>query len=168
MRNIIKKLNNIKESKITYFLENLFLHNNLAIFLRRLGRFILRLIRWVPVLWEQEDWDYEYLYDLLKVKMEEIRKNMSKDYWHDQKCVQRSIKQINICLARLDRWQNWPDYYEYPMEDIYSVPTEEGFLQMKYASEENEKQRLGATAFEEKNYKKFWKDFLAWHQSWWT
>lgn len=143
--------------------------NFVSRFLRKLGRFILREIRWVPVLWNQEDWDSEYIYDLLEIKMKELRKDMSKDYWHDQKSVQKGIRQIDICLKRLDMWRNWTDYYEYPMNDVYSEPTEDGKCYvMKYTSEENEKQRLGALAFEQKNYDKFWKDFLAWHRGWWT
>ena len=27
---------------------------------------------------------------------------------------------------------------------------------------------LGAIKFEQKNYDKFWKNLLAWHQGWWT
>ena len=66
-------------------------------------------------------------------------------------------------------WRNWTNYYEYPMDDVYSESTEDGkYYIMKYASEENEKQRLGALTFEQKNYDKFWKDFLAWHRGWWT
>lgn len=154
---------NIKERII-----DMLWYNSVIRFLKRLGRFIKREIRWLPILWNQEDWDYEYIYDLLEMKMKELRKDMSKDYWHDQKSVQRGIKQIEICLKRLDRWRNWPDYYEYPMDDIYHEPIENGCYVMKYASEENEKQRLGAIDFEEKNYNKFWKDFLAWHRGWWT
>lgn len=144
-------------------------YNPISCFLRKLGRFVLREIRWIPVLWNQEDWDSEYIYDLLEVKMKELRKDMSKDYWHDQKSVQRGIRQIDICLKRLDMWRNWTNYYEYPMDDVYSEPTEDGKgYVMKYASEENERQRLGANMFEQKNYDKFWKDFLAWHRGWWT
>ena len=143
-------------------------YNNFSCFLRRVGRFIKREVRWAPILWNQEEWDFSYMYDLLVMKMKELKKDMSKDYWHEQKSVQRGIKQIDICLARLDRYRNWPDYYDYPLEDIYSEPTEDGCYKMCYASEKNEKQRQGAHAFEEKNYNKFWKDFLRWHQGWWT
>lgn len=159
----IKTKLNIKERII-----DILWYNSVIRSLRKFGRFIKREIRWTPVLWKQEDWDYEYMYDLLEMKMKELQKNMSKDYWHDQKSVQRGIKQIDICLARLDRWRNWTSYYEYPMDDIYYEPTENDCYVMKYASEENEKQRLGAIDFEEKNYNKFWKDFLAWHRGWWT
>lgn len=144
-------------------------YNEVAVKLRKFGRFVARVFRWIPVLWNQEEWDYEYIYDLIEMKMKELRKGMSEDIWHDQKGVQRGIKQIDVCLARLDRWRNWTEYYDYPMEDIYYVPSEyEGFLTPKYSSEENEKQRLGAIDFENKNYDKFWKDFLKWHRNWWT
>ena len=135
--------------------------------LRRTGRFIKRLWKWVPILWNQEDWDYEYIYPLLKAKMEDLRKDLEKDTWHEEKGVKKSIKQIDICLARMDRYLNWTEHYDYPMEDIYTVPCKPGYM-MKYYSEENEKQRLGATPFEEKNFKKFWKDFIDWHRGWWT
>lgn len=152
------------------WLEEILWHNRFSIFLRRVGRFILRLGRWVPVLWNQEEWDFAYVYDILILKMKELRKSMTEDDWHDQSSVQRGIKQIDICLARLDRYLNWPEYYDYPMEDIYSEPSEDfaGCTVMKYASEKNEKQRLGAIPFEQKNYKKFWKDFMRWHENWWT
>ena len=143
-------------------------YNNFFSFVRRFGRFILRLIRWLPILWNQEEWDYGYMYDLLEMKMKELRKDMSRDTWHEQKGVQKRIKQIGICLKRLDMWRNWPEYYEYPTDDIVHTPTEDGCYRLDYTSEENEKQRLGAIDFEQKNYDKFWKDFLAWHRGWWT
>lgn len=161
----------VQDAKMTIkdWVIELIYYNPISRFLRKLGRFILREIRWFKVLWNQEDWDSEYIYDLLEIKMKELRKDMSKDYWHDQKSVQKGIKQIDICLKRLDMWRNWTNYYDYPMDDVYSEPTEDGnYYVQKYASEENEKQRLGALIFEQKNYDKFWKDFLAWHRGWWT
>ena len=160
----------IEEAPMTLkdILEEVLVYNRVSAFIRKCGRFTLRIIRWLPVLWNQEDWDYEYIYDLLEVKMKELRKDMSKDYWHEQKSVQKGIRQIDICLARLDRWRNWTNYYEYPMEDLYYEPTKDGCLRMCYASEKNEKQRSGAIEFEEKNFNKFWEDFVKWHRGWWT
>lgn len=143
-------------------------YNDFSCFLRRTGRFILRLFRWIPVLWNQEEWDYEYIYDLLEMKMKELYENMSQDTWHEQKGIKKRLKQIEVCLERLDRWRNWPNYYDYPMDDIVHVPVENGCYKLEYTSEENEKQRLGAIKFEQKNYDKFWKNFLDWHRGWWT
>ena len=146
----------------------LLLYNDFSCFLRRIGRFILRLFRWIPALWNQEEWDSAYIYDLLELKMRELHMNMSNDTWHDQKSVKRGLRQIEICLMRLNRWRNWPEYYNYPMDDIIHVKTGNGMLQPISTSAENEEQRLGAIKFEQKNYDKFWKDFLAWHRGWWT
>lgn len=162
----------LKEDKnnisIKDWVEDVFWYSKFSCFLRKSGRFVKRLGRWLPVLWNQEDWDYEYIYDLLIMKMKELKEDMSKDYWHDQKEVQRGIKQIDICLKRLDMYLNWTNYYDYPMEDIYYEPTSNGCMKMCYSSEENEKQRAGALDFEEKNFNKFWKDFIKWHRGWWT
>lgn len=163
----IKSLSNTEMTIKDYITEAIW-YNSFSCFLRKVGRFILRLFRWLPVLWNQEDWDYEYIYDLLEMKMKELRKDMSKDTWHEQKGVQKRIKQIGICLKRLDMWRNWPEYYNYPTDDIVHTPTKDGCYRLDYTSEENEKQRLGAIDFEQKNYDKFWKDFLAWHRGWWT
>lgn len=163
----IKRLNEEKTA-IKDWIEEVVIYNRVSSFVRRVARFIKRMWKWIPVLWNQEEWDYAYIYDLLIVKMKELRKSMSEDYWHDRKEVQRSIKQIDICLARLDRYLNWTDYYYYPMEDIYYEPTDNGCMKMCYASEANEKQRDGAIPFEEKNFTKFWKDFVKWHRGWWT
>ena len=166
----IKSLEIEENFKMTFkdWVEEILWYNNFSCSLRRVGRFIKRLCRWLPLLWNQEEWDYAYIYDLLIMKMKELKKDMSKNYWHDQKEVQRSIKQIDICLKRLDNYLNWTEHYYYPMEDIYYEPTTDGCVKMCYASERNEKQRLGAIDFEEKNFKKFWKDFIQWHRGWWT
>ena len=163
----LKSLTDSSMNMKDYIVEFL-LYNDFSSFLRRVGRFISRLFRWIPVLWKQEEWDYEFIYDHLELKMRELRDNISKDVWHDPKEVRKGIKQIDICLQRLDRWRNWTKYYDYPMDDIKYEEVEGGFLSPVSTNSEKEKQRLGAIVFEQKNYDKFWKDFLAWHRGWWT
>ena len=150
------------------YIVELLLYNDFSIFLRRVKRFILRLFRWIPVLWNQEEWDYEYVYDLLEQKMHDLHMNIAGDTWHDQKSVKKSLKQIEICLMRLSRWRNWAEYYDYPMDDIIYEKIEDGMYHPVFNNPDNERQRLGAIEFEQKNYDKFWKDFLAWHRGWWT
>ena len=140
--------------------------------MRKIFRFIKRLIRWLPTIWNNEDWDYEYLYDLIELKLKEFLKAQEEDTWHVETETKRRAKQIRICLARLDRFRNWTEYYEYPMDDIKHVEIEDPkygkCYRLEHTNPENEKQRLGAHVFEQKNYDKFWKDFLQWHQGWWT
>lgn len=147
-------------------------YNKVSIGLRHFGRFLKRLPKWIRIAWNQEDWDIGYLYDLIEIKLKEFQKAQEEDTWHVPEETKRRAKQIKICLARLDRYRNWPNYYDYPLEDIVHVAHEDPvygtLFTLEHTNEENEKQRLGAHEFEQKNYDKFWKDFLQWHHGWWT
>ena len=65
-------INGDTEITIKDWLEEVLWYNRFSCFLRRVGRFILREVRWAPVLWNQEEWDYAYIYDLLIMKMKEL------------------------------------------------------------------------------------------------
>lgn len=166
MRNLYIK--QLKDVKITFIdeLEDLLFYNPFSIFLQHLFRFIKRLPKWIKVAWNNEDWYYTYLYDLIELKLKDFLKAQEQDTWHLG--TERRIKEIKITLARLDRYRNWTDYYDYPLDDISWEPTENNCLKMVHSNKENEKQRLGAIDFEQKNYDKFWKNFMKWHQNWWT
>lgn len=162
----------LKDVKITLLdkLEDIIFYNKFSIFLQHLFRFIKRLPKWIKVAWNNEDWDYGYLYDLIELKLKDFLKAQEEDTWHLG--TERRIKEIKITLARLDRYRNWTKYYDYPMEDIIHVKIEDPkygtCYRMEHTNPENEKQRLGAIDFEQHNYDKFWKDFMRWHQNWWT
>lgn len=144
------------------------MYNRLSSILRKIGRFILRLCRWLPVIWNQEDWDYEGLYYLIKQKLKDLHSEIKKDTWHTPNEVQKSLRQIETCFKRMDKYINWTDYYHYPVEDIKWVDTEDGFKRMKITSGENEKQRSKVTLQIQKNHDKFWQDLTKWHHNWWT
>jgi hypothetical protein len=129
-------------------------------------RFIFRLFKWIPILWNQEDWDYDYLYDLIVVKLKEIRSCMEEDTIHVG--MEKRVRQIDICLAYLDRYRNWTDYIEYPMDDIKSVKCEDNLFRLIPTNSHNEAKRKLIRHYEEFNYKMFWKRFLQWHRGWWT
>lgn len=54
--------------------------------------------------------------------MKDLREAISKDKFTDRKRVRRNLRQIDICLKRMDVYLNWPDYHYYPMNDIYTKP----------------------------------------------
>lgn len=133
--------------------------------LRKFIRFIKRLCCWLPVLWKQEDWDYDYLYDLIEIKLKEIRECLDKDTLViDSK---KHVKQINICLAYLDRYRNWENYIEFPHDEIKFEKLENGCSRMITSTKTNITCKK-AHAFEKFNYDMFWKRFLQWHQHWWS
>ncbi len=82
--------------------------------LRKFGRFVKRLFRWLPVLWRQEEWDSEYIYDILNAKLKELRDCIAKDDIHVDAPI--CLRQINICLKYLDRYRNADNYIKFPDE----------------------------------------------------
>ena len=133
--------------------------------IRKIGRFIKRIVKWLPILWKQEDWDYEYLYDLMEVKMKELQECLRQDdiHLHSDKYV----RQINICLAYLDRFRNWDNYIEYPTDDFKWDDCKNGCKRLEHTNKINEIKRKKAIPYEKFNYDMFWKRFLQWHQRWW-
>ena len=164
----IKSLYN-QELTLWENIEDKILYGKLGCFIRHLIRFIKRLPKWIKICWNQENWDYNYLYDLIEIKLKEFLKAQEEDTWHVPKETKRRARQIKICLAYLDRYRNWTDYYDYPMEDIYFEKAEDGLgSYLRHKSSINEAKRKGADKYEKFNYGMFWKRFLQWHQGWWT
>lgn len=135
----------------------------ILIFLQHLLRFFKRLPKWIKLCWQQENWDYEYLYDLIDMKLNEFLVAQQEDTIHLPKETKRRVKQIKICLNYLHRFRNWTEYYDYPIEDIYFDNN-----RLKYTSKYNELKRYHVHAYIKFNYDMFWKRFLQWHQGWWT
>lgn len=144
--------------------------NSFSIFLRRVWRFIKRVIRWLPLLWNQEEWDYRYLYDLIIFKMKELRKNIEQDTWHTEDCVKEELAQIDECLDHYDKFENWTKYIKIPEppEDFERwSDCADGCKEMHFTEEEH-KAYEKANKFEEKHFKAFWKKFVKYHTNWWT
>lgn len=128
--------------------------------LRKFGRFIKRLFRWLPVLWRQEEWDYGYIYDILDVKLKELRNCFAKDDIHAD--APTCLRQINICLKYLDRYRNADNYIKFPDEKPRIVNNR------LETSEEYTSACLRLYEFEQGSRDKFWKRFVQWHSKWWV
>ncbi len=128
--------------------------------LRKFGRFIKRLFRWLPVLWRQEEWDSGYIYDILDVKLKELRNCIAKDDIHAD--APTCLRQINICLKYLDRYRNADNYIKFPDEKPRIVNNR------LETSEEYTSACLRLYEFEQGSRDKFWKRFVQWHSKWWV
>ena len=129
--------------------------------LRKFGRFILRLFKWIPILWKQEDWDFEYMYDLLEIKMKDIRECLKKDTLHVNS--DRHVREISVCLGYMDRFRNWDNYIKKP-DNLKSIGIEEIHSNIgEYRIKEYVRKNV---AFEKDNYDMFWKCFIKWHRNW--
>ena len=145
-------------------------YNQPVIFFRRVGRFILRLFRWIPVLWNQEEWDFGYTYDILKLRLEELRKNISEDTWHTPECIKEELQQIDSVLDHLDKYRNWTDYIDIPEtpKDWNEFPeTEDGMHAWNPTKEQHEAYQK-ANKFEDEHYNAFWDEMKQHSGNWWT
>lgn len=166
----IKSLNVDDKMTVKDWIVEIIWYNQPCIFLRRLGRFILRLFRWIPLLWNQEEWDFGYTYDILKHKIKEIRKCISQDTWHTSECVQEELEQIDSVLDHLDKYRNWTDYIEIPEppEDFQRfTPCENGCSTMNFTDEEHEAYDK-VHKFEEEHFNAFWDELKNHGGNWWT
>lgn len=71
-------------------------------------RSIKNIIRWIPTLWKDKDWDGYFIYEIMKKKLEHQRKELVGANRHTE--VWRQNRDITICLNLIERLQN--DYYE--------------------------------------------------------
>lgn len=128
-------------------------------------RFIKRLFYYMPVIWKDEDWDYESIYYFLKYKLKRLQKAQEQDALHTDS--DKYAKQIKTCLGYLDRYLHWVDYVDYPIDDIIFTPAQDNLLKMTSTSSRNQAIRNKFLTYEDFNNKMFWKKFIKWHQNWW-
>ena len=140
-------------------------YNQPFIFLRKVGRFIKRLFRWVPVLWKQEEWDFGYTYEILELKLKEIQESIKEDTWHDPVEVEEALNQISSCLDHLDKYLNWTNYISIPSGEKH-VKTGAGFS-IKFTQEQEEAFKK-VREFEEEHYNAFWDELKKNSGNWWT
>ena len=133
-------------------------------YIKKSERFAKRLIRWIPVLWEQEDWEYEHIYDVMQLKMEEILECIKRTSTHLD--AKKTARQLAICLEYLKRMRHPDDYIEYPSNGLEYVKTSDNLLSIKISTHFNI-QCKKCKEFEKFNEDMFWKRFLQWHKKSW-
>lgn len=79
--------------------------------MKRLLKRIRNIIRWLPVLWKDEDWDYSYIYNILKFKIQNVAKYTKKYSQHTNDC--RYIEWMNTAIRLIDRLNDEYYYMEY-------------------------------------------------------
>jgi hypothetical protein len=68
---------------------------------RAFFRFLKRLKVWLPVIWNDEDWDECYLFEIMKVKVAQIRKEKERTARHVG--FERDVKQMKVVESLLSR-----------------------------------------------------------------
>ena len=136
---------------------------------------IMNLSRYFRIIWNDRDWDYAYLMELIAFKLERMERSIREDPYHFE--TARRARPLRVCRAALERLnandfmsEEWNAYFKlYPMEFIDAG---DGHMQIidygpKAASvctkliEDTEKARLKEEA-------RFWRIFRNYYNSWWS
>lgn len=107
----------------------------------RVWRKLKNVVRWVPVLWDDVDWDYSSLYSILHFKLKNMRESHEK--WHnhtDWEEIVAQIKTAEDCMSRLvkDTYAAdlWATYHATFSRSHEWVTLENGMRQMSPMSDE--------------------------------
>jgi hypothetical protein len=68
---------------------------------------IKNIIRWIPILWKDRDWDYWYTFEILKVKLKFQSEHFRKYGYHVSS--ERDAQKMELCIRLIDKVQN--EYY---------------------------------------------------------
>lgn len=146
-------------------------YNNLVCFIRHIFRFLRRLPKWLKLCWNTENWDFEGMYDFLEMFLKDLLKAQEEDTWHVEHETKRRALQIKCTLAHLDRYRNWPDYYEWPESHTEKSTYDEKYGQLYtlvYDDPDADEKIEYVHKMETKHYNKFWDMLRKYHQGWWT
>lgn len=69
--------------------------------IRNLKKGVSNLFRWLPIIWKDRDWDYEYLYEIIHKKLEHMDKYYRSNSTHIEEAiiVADEIKEAKDLLA---------------------------------------------------------------------
>jgi len=95
--------------------------------MKQLIKNIIRIIQWIPILWEDRDWDYTHLYQILQYKISRMRPEMTN---HENSELEQ--KHMRICENLLQRLMDdkYDDFYMDKLENKYgdyiTIPEKKG------------------------------------------
>jgi hypothetical protein len=72
---------------------------------------VKNLYKWFWIIWKDRDWDYYYIFQVLKFKLEKQAKHLSERNWHESS--KRDAEVIMTCVRLINKLQNEEYYQEY-------------------------------------------------------
>ena len=69
--------------------------------IKSIVRQIRKLLRWIPIIWKDRDWDYYFIYEILKQKLIDQEEYIRKDGIHlynqeDASSIKKAIEMIEV------------------------------------------------------------------------
>jgi hypothetical protein len=112
-------------------------------------RNIKRVLHWLPIIWNDRDWDYYYIYEILKQKLIATEEYIRKDGIHiynkaDADSIRKAIRLIEVVQHEhfIDTYLSEGDWYN-----------DEG---MRKAIEDQDKARQELFEYLNNNIEKWW------------
>lgn len=92
---------------------------------RMLWRRVKRFIAWTPILWQDEDWDAESLYRIMRFKISRIRNTIEENMRHGgDDIIIKEMKQAEFLLRRIEGSDYYYDLRDAWVRDFCSCPEE--------------------------------------------
>lgn len=90
-------------------------------FIGDLFDYIKNIIKWSPILWKDKNYDYFYILEVLKFKIENTSEYIEKHKRYIG--FERDVERMNTCVRLIDKIQN--QSYEFECSSLLGKSTEE-------------------------------------------
>ena len=109
---------------------------------------IRRLIKWIPIIWNDRDWDYYYIYEMLRQKLVSTEKYIREEGIHIYN--KEDASSIKKAIELLEKVQ-----YEYYIDQYLSTKnwTDEGLIK---SAKDHDKARQELFQYLSDNIEKWW------------
>ena len=108
-----------------------------------------KLIRWIPIIWRERDWDYYFVYEILKQKLIDTEKYIRKDGLHVFN--EHDADSIKTAIEMIEKVQT-----EYHLDKYLSEATEWTKEGMDKAAKDHDKARRELFKHLSNNIEKWW------------
>lgn len=81
-------------------------------FLRRFIYKIIQVCQWLSVIWNDEDWDFEYLLVLIQYKLKRMKACLWNNRIIEHKELRDTIIDINKCVSAIEEYRDSHEIYE--------------------------------------------------------
>jgi len=108
-----------------------------------------KLIRWIPIIWRDRDWDYYFVYEILKQKLIDTEKYIRKDGLHVFN--EHDADSIKTAIEMIEKVQT-----EYHLDKYLSEATEWTKEGMDKAAKDHNKARQELFKYLNNNIEKWW------------
>ena len=110
---------------------------------------IKNIIRWVPILWKDKDWDYWHTFEILKTKLKFQSEYFYKYGYHVSS--ERESQKMKLCARLIDKIQN-----EYYLDEQLMRKDEITDKDIKDAIRRHDKAKKLLFSILENNIEKWW------------